>query len=105
MLLVTTHVNLDWDSCMRALDLNGTLCLVGVPSKPITVHPDWLLDHQKKITGSVIGSPATMRRMLAFAASHRIAPIIERMPMANANEAVDRVRSGAARMRIVLDVT
>lgn len=105
VLLVTTHANLDWDACMRALDLHGTLCLIGVPSKSITVHPDWLLDHQKKITGSVIGSPATMRRMLAFAAEHRIAPIIERMPMAKANEAIDRVRSGAARMRIVLDVT
>jgi alcohol/geraniol dehydrogenase (NADP+) len=105
VLLVTTHANLDWDAWMRVLDLEGTLCLVGVPSAPLTVHPDFLLDHQKKITGSVIGSPATMRRMLAFAAQHRIAPIIERMPMSRANEAIERVRKGAARMRIVLDVT
>jgi D-arabinose 1-dehydrogenase-like Zn-dependent alcohol dehydrogenase len=90
---------------MRVLDLEGKLCLVGVPSSSINVHPDWLLDHQKQITGSVIGSPGTMRRMLSFAAEHGIAPIIERMPMAKANEAIDRVRSGAARMRIVLDVT
>lgn len=105
LLLVTTHANLEWDAWMRVLDLNGTLCLVGVPSASVTVHPDFLLDHQKKITGSVIGSPATMRRMLGFAAQHRIAPIIERMPMSRANHAVDQVRKGAARMRIVLDVT
>lgn len=105
LLLVTTHANLDWDAWMRVLDLHGTLCLVGVPSAPVAVHPDFLLDHQKKITGSVIGGPATMRRMLAFAARHRIAPIIERMPMEKANEAIDRVRAGQARMRIVLDVT
>jgi alcohol/geraniol dehydrogenase (NADP+) len=105
LVIVTTHANLDWDAWMRVLDLHGTLCLVGVPSASITVHPDFLLDHQKKITGSVIGSPATMRRMLAFAAKHRIAPIVERMPMSAANEAIDRVRKGAARMRIVLDVT
>jgi uncharacterized zinc-type alcohol dehydrogenase-like protein len=105
VLLVTTHANLDWDSWMRVLDLHGTLCLVGVPSAPVTVNPDFLLDHQKKITGSVIGSPRTMRRMLAFSAEHHIAPIIERMPMSRANEAIDRVRKGAARMRIVLDVT
>jgi D-arabinose 1-dehydrogenase-like Zn-dependent alcohol dehydrogenase len=90
---------------MGVLDLQGTLCLVGVPSASIAVHPDFLLDHQKKITGSVIGSPGMMRRMLAFAAAHRIAPIVERMPMSAANEAIDRVRMGAARMRIVLDVT
>lgn len=104
-LLVTTHANLEWDAWMRALSLQGTLCLVGVPSTSITVHPDFLLDHQKSITGSVIGSPGTMRRMLAFAAEHRIEPIIERMPLAKANEAIDRVRAGQARMRIVLDVT
>jgi alcohol/geraniol dehydrogenase (NADP+) len=104
VLLVTTHANLDWNAWMRVLDLQGTLCLVGVPSAPVTVHPDFLLDHQKKLTGSVIGSPATMRRMLAFAAQHGIAPIIEQMPMAKANEAIDRVRTGAARMRIVLSV-
>ncbi len=44
-----------------------------------------------------------MRRMLAFAAEHRIAPIVERMPMSSANEAITRVREGRARMRIVLD--
>jgi uncharacterized zinc-type alcohol dehydrogenase-like protein len=105
LVIVTTHANLDWDAWMGVLDLQGTLCLVGVPSASIAVHPDFLLDHQKKITGSVIGSPGTMRRMLAFAAAHRIAPIVERMPMSAANEAIDRVRMGAARMRIVLDVT
>ena len=54
--------------------------------------------------GSVIGSPATMRRMLSFAAEHAIAPITERMPLARANEAVTSVREGRARMRIILDV-
>jgi len=82
-----------------------TSWISGGPSNPIRGNPDFLLDHQKKITGSFIGSPATMRRMLAFAAKHRIAPIVERMPMNAANEAIDRVRTGAARMRIVLDVT
>ena len=62
-----------------------------------------ILDEQKRITGSVIGSTKTMRRMLSFAAEHGIAPLTERMPMAAANEAIERVRAGKARMRIVLD--
>lgn len=56
------------------------------------------------MTGSVIGSPRAMRRMLALAASEFIAPIVEHMPLARANDAVSRVREGAARMRIVLDM-
>jgi alcohol/geraniol dehydrogenase (NADP+) len=103
LLLVTTHARLAWTEWMKVLDLEGTLCIVGVPDKPIEVSADPLLDEQKKITGSVIGSPQTMRRMLVFSAEHHIAPIVERMPMANANEAIARVREGKARMRIVLD--
>jgi D-arabinose 1-dehydrogenase-like Zn-dependent alcohol dehydrogenase len=104
LLLVTTHASLAWDAWLRVLDLEGTLCLVGVPGAPLHFAADPLMDEQKKMTGSVIGSPATMRRMLALAAAQHIAPIVEHMPLARANEAIERVRSGAARMRVVLDV-
>ena len=105
LLLVTTHASLAWDDWMRVLDLEGTLCLVGVPGAPLVLSADPLMDEQKKITGSVIGSPSTMRRMLDLAARDSIAPIVEHMPLERANEAVARVRQGAARMRVVLDVT
>lgn len=104
LLLVTTHASLAWDEWLRVLDLEGTLCLVGVPGAPLGFAADPLMDEQKKVTGSVIGSPKTMRRMLALAAKESIAPVVERMPLERANEAVDRVRAGAARMRVVLDV-
>lgn len=104
LLLVTTHATLDWDAWMKVLDLEGTLCLVGVPGEALRVGVDPLLDEQKRITGSVIGSRATMRRMLAFAAERGIAPITESMPLDRANEAVARVREGRARLRVVLDV-
>jgi alcohol/geraniol dehydrogenase (NADP+) len=70
----------------------------------LKVGIDPLLDEQKRITGSVIGNRATMQRMLNFSATHGIAPIIERMPLSQANEAVERVRQGRARMRVILDV-
>jgi alcohol/geraniol dehydrogenase (NADP+) len=104
ILLVTTHANLIWNDWLRVLDLEGTLCLVGVPGSPLGFAADPLMDEQKKVTGSVIGSPAAMRRMLALAASSETAPIVERMPWQRANEAIARVREGAARMRVVLDV-
>ena len=104
LLLVTTHAPLAWGDWLRVLDLEGTLCLIGVGGKPIELPADPLMDEQKRVTGSVIGSPATMRRMLALAADHHIAPIVEHLPLARANEAVARVREGRARMRVVLDV-
>lgn len=104
LLLVTTHASLRWSSFLSVLRLEGTMCLIGVPSEAITVPPDPLLDEQKSITGSVIGSPRTMRRMLTFAAEREVRPIVEsaEMTRAGVNEALDRVRSGRARMRVVL---
>jgi alcohol/geraniol dehydrogenase (NADP+) len=104
LLLITTHATLDWTAWLGVLKLEGTLCLCGVPGHPLRMNPDPLMDEQKKITGSVIGSPATMRRMLNLAAANSVTPVVERLPLAKANEAVARVRAGRARMRIVLDV-
>jgi uncharacterized zinc-type alcohol dehydrogenase-like protein len=67
------------------------------------VPVDPLLDGQKSVTGSVIGSPETMVRMLDFAATNGVRPVLETMPMSQANEALARVREGKANLRIVLN--
>jgi uncharacterized zinc-type alcohol dehydrogenase-like protein len=41
--------------------------------------------------------------MLDFAARHGIAPQIEHFPMSRVDDALERLRSGKARYRIVLD--
>ena len=40
--------------------------------------------------------------MLAFCARHEIAPIIEKFPMSRVNDAIEHLRAGKARYRIVL---
>ena len=40
--------------------------------------------------------------MLDFCARHKIAPTVETFPMTKVNEAMDHLRSGKARYRIVL---
>jgi uncharacterized zinc-type alcohol dehydrogenase-like protein len=102
LILVTTPANLPWNDWLAMLKTGGTLCLVGVPSRPLTIDADHLLDGQKHVTGSVIGSPADMRAMLAFAAEHAIKPITEAMPMDAAAAAMARLAAGKARYRIVL---
>ena len=46
-----------------------------------------------------------MRKVLEFAAKHKIEPMTEIFPMKNANEAVARLRDNRARYRIVLRVS
>ena len=58
---------------------------------------------QKSISGSPTGSPTGIDRMLEFAGRHSIAPITENFPMSKVNDALDHLRAGKARYRIVLE--
>jgi uncharacterized zinc-type alcohol dehydrogenase-like protein len=68
---------------------------------PVAVFP--LLVGQKSISGSPLGSPATTATMLGFCERHGIAPTIEMFPMSRVNDALDHLRAGKARYRIVLE--
>ena len=61
-----------------------------------------LIMGQKSVTGSPVGSPTAMDRMLAFSARHSVAPVVEFFPMSKVNDALEHLRSGKARYRIVL---
>jgi uncharacterized zinc-type alcohol dehydrogenase-like protein len=104
LLLSTVHAKLDWITFMKTLRPNGTLCLVGSPPGVLQIPAASLFQGQKSITASEIGDRATIAEMLRFSARHRIAPVVERMPLSQVNTAIDRVRRNEARYRMVLDV-
>ena len=57
---------------------------------------------QRSIYGNYIGSRADTAQMLAFSSKHGIAAIVEVMPLARVNEAIERVRRRAVEMGLVL---
>jgi uncharacterized zinc-type alcohol dehydrogenase-like protein len=61
-----------------------------------------LIMGQKTVSGSPVGSPMAISTMLEFSARHSVAPITETFPMSNVNDALEHLRSGKARYRIVL---
>ena len=102
-ILSTAHTDLDWNGYVRALRTKGTLCVVGAPPEALLNVPAVaLLLQEKRLCGSAIGSRATIQEMLTFAARHRIGATVEVMPMPEVNAALDHVRSGKARYRVVL---
>jgi alcohol/geraniol dehydrogenase (NADP+) len=102
-ILSTPHTDLDWVSYMQALRPRGTLCVVGAPAAALlNVPPILLLLHEKRICGSNTGGRAAIQEMLAFAARHGISATVEIMPMSQVNAALDKVRAGKARYRMVL---
>lgn len=57
---------------------------------------------QLKLVGSVVSGRPDMAEMLQFAADKKIAPLIQKMAIEDVNAAVDVVRSGKVRYRVVL---
>ncbi len=103
LVIVTVNVPLDWKAILATLGTHGRMHFVGAVLEPIPVRVFSLLDGQKSISGSPIGSPVSMAKMLDFCARHGIAPQVEHFPMSRINEAIDHLRAGKARYRIVLD--
>ena len=101
-ILVTVNAALDWTALIGALAPKGRIHFVGAVLEPVPVAVFGLLTGQKSLSGSPTGSPSVVDQMLAFCARHQIAPIIEQFPLSRVNDALERLRSGGARYRIVL---
>lgn len=101
--LSTVSAGLDWQGYLGLLKPKGTLCIVGVPDKPIALHAFPLIQGQRRIAGSPIGSPRLIRDMLELATRAGVAAQIERLPMDQVNLALDKVRRNEARYRMVLE--
>lgn len=103
LILSTVDVKLDWSDFLLTLKPRGRLHFVGIPLQPLDIAVVSLLRGQKSVSASPVGSPASIAQMLDFAALHGIRPEVEEYPASRINEAMARVRSGAARYRVVLN--
>jgi uncharacterized zinc-type alcohol dehydrogenase-like protein len=101
-ILNTANADQDWGTYIQALRPTGTLCFVGVPPSPVSVHAFPLISGLRTITGSPIGSPHRLREMLDVAARHGVKATTELFPMNKANEAIEKVKKNKVRYRAVL---
>lgn len=102
LILSTVNVDQDWAGYIAALRPNGTLCFLGAPPSPVSLQVFPLISGQKTVVGSSTGSPHDLEEMLDVAARHGVRAITERFPMAQANEAVAKVKKNQVRYRAVL---
>jgi uncharacterized zinc-type alcohol dehydrogenase-like protein len=101
-IISTVNVPMNWETYIATLAPKGRLHFVGAVTEPIKVGVFGMIMAQKSISASPLGSPATTAQMLDFAARHKIAPVTEEFPMSKVNEAIEHLRAGKARYRIVL---
>ena len=102
LIISTINVPLDVPGLLDTLAPKGKLHVVGAILPPMEVPAFGLIMAQKSIAGSPTGSPTAIDRLLAFCARHSVAPVTENFPMSKVNEALEHLRAGKARYRIVL---
>ncbi len=103
MIISTVNVSLNWDAYIGTLKPKGRLHVVGAVLEPMPFSAFPIIMGQRSVSGTPVGSPATIATMLDFAARHDIQPKTEHFAMKDANKAFAHLQEGKARYRIVLD--
>ena len=102
LIINTVNVDLDWQPYFEALAYGGNFHTVGAVLKPLPVPAFTLIGGDRSVSGSATGTPYELRKLMKFAGRTKVAPTIETYPMSKINEAIQHVRDGKARYRVVL---
>lgn len=87
---------------MKGLAPQGTLVLLGAGKDPLPVSAGHLVVGERSVLGSITGTPHDNERTLDFSVLTGVRPRIETMPLEEANEAFQRMKSGDVKFRVVL---
>jgi uncharacterized zinc-type alcohol dehydrogenase-like protein len=104
LIINTVSAEINMNDYFELLKLDGTLVVVGVPEKPLSIHPFPLIMKRRSYSGSVIGGIKETQEMLDFCAKHNITPEIEVISPDQVNEAYERVLKSDVRYRFVIDM-
>jgi len=91
------------NAAVGGMGINGKTILVGNPDQPLEIPARLLIAGRRSIGGWPSGSPIDSQDALAFCAKTGIRPMTEIYPLERAPEAYERMQSGKARFRVVLN--
>jgi len=93
-----------WGDYLSLVKTGGTFHIVGIPNGLFQLPVGQVFDWDKKITGSVIGSPDRIQEMLNLCAERRILSDVQVYPISQVNKAYEDFRAGKPRYRFVLQI-
>jgi uncharacterized zinc-type alcohol dehydrogenase-like protein len=103
-ILDTVSAAHDPNAYLNLLRRDGVMVMVGVPVKPLEVHPFSLIPKRRILAGSMIGGIRETQEMLDYCAKRNITSDVEVIPIQQANEAYERTIKGDVRYRFVIDM-
>ena len=101
-IISTLNVGFDLDAFVKMLTSQGQFCLVAAPLEQLALSGGQLNNSRRSIYGNYIGSRSETMQMLEFAATHDIEAVVDVMPLARVNDAIERIRRRDVVMSLVL---
>lgn len=87
---------------LAALSPEGRLVLLNPAKEPLAVSAGLIVGGQRSILGSITGTPYDNEQALKFSELVDALPKIETMPLEDAAKALEKIKSGDVKYRIVL---
>ena len=103
LILNTVSAELDINTYLNLLKLDGTLVVIGLPGKPYSVHVGTLLGARRSMAGSMIGGIPELQEMLDFCGVHNITSDVEVIKADYVNIAYERTVASDVKYRFVID--
>ena len=103
LILNTVSAELDINSYLDLLTLDGTLVVIGLPGKPYAVNVGTLLGARRSMAGSMIGGIPEMQEMLDFCGAHNIVSDVEVISADYVATAYERTVASDVKYRFVID--
>jgi len=90
-------------AALSGLGYAGAFIIVGIPAKPIQAEVTGMVLQRQSIRGWPSGTSIDSEDTLKFSEMAGVLPLIEKYPLDRAPEAYERMLSGKARFRVVLE--
>jgi uncharacterized zinc-type alcohol dehydrogenase-like protein len=104
LMINTVSVVLDSNKYLKLLALDGTMVLVGLPEKEMSIGAFSLTSARRSLAGSAIRGIRETQEMHDLCSRHNIACDIELIAIQKVNEAYERVVRSDVRYRFVIDI-
>lgn len=101
-IISTVNHKLNWNRYLECLKPRGRLHMVGATLDALDVSVFNLMKGRKSISGSPVGSPKNIVKMLQFVKKHRTYPDVEIFSFNEINKAITKLRKNEIRFRAVV---
>jgi uncharacterized zinc-type alcohol dehydrogenase-like protein len=105
LIINTVSADIDVDAHLSLLTVGGTMVMVGLPSKPLSLRTWSLAGFRRNLAGSKMGGIRQTQEMLDFCAARGLGAEVEIIPAEKINDAFERVLASDVRYRFVIDAS